>query len=223
MLYGQVLVSGSVVEGEKRPIQLSKTKCDKFIQDLSVGDILTFHEDEEGVWVKLIEIHHNMSDFSCAVHADLRGDSLNIYGNEIENLILRSELKSLLDDGWTVVEDSDMNSKLARELADIPDEDKSGGNCCPSGEEGEEGEAGEEDVEEEGDVWKLEGRDSFSNEDYSLEGTYETASDAVKAGQKRLKELEESQPSASSGGQSGIQDQVFIVHPSGRKQRVFPE
>ena len=91
------------------------------------------------------------------------------------------------------------------------------GISCNPGEKGEVGEAGE------ADVWRLEGYDAFSNEEYSLQGTYETESAAEKAAQKRLKELEKSQPSANSGGQSGIQDQVSIVHPDGKKQRVFPE
>jgi hypothetical protein len=83
--------------------------------------------------------------------------------------------------------------------------------------------------------WKLEGYDAFSGDPYPLgtilvEGggtldglkpecrTYgEAWADALKA----LALLERTQPSASSGGQSGIQDRVYIVHPDGRRERFW--
>jgi hypothetical protein len=76
-------------------------------------------------------------------------------------------------------------------------------------------------------VWRLEGYDTFSSESYPLGnlgrvdpykpfyGSYE---DALAAARNRLAELDKTQPSA--GGQGGIQDQVRIVHPDGRRERV---
>ena len=69
--------------------------------------------------------------------------------------------------------------------------------------------------------WTLEGYDTFSGEPYDLPGEFNTEAEAQVAAQKRLVELEETQPSAESGGQSshGIQDRVFIVRPDGTKYR----
>jgi hypothetical protein len=91
-------------------------------------------------------------------------------------------------------------------------------------------------VSTESATWRLEGYDTFDGT-YYLMGTlkradgstidgmqpsyssYEAAyADAAKA----LADLERTQPSASSGGQAGIQDRVFIVHPGGRRERVWP-
>lgn len=68
-------------------------------------------------------------------------------------------------------------------------------------------------------MWKLEGFDTFEGEPYSLEGSYNNFEEAEAAARKRLKELEKTQPTATSGGQGlfGIQDRVYIVHPGGRK------
>jgi hypothetical protein len=78
-------------------------------------------------------------------------------------------------------------------------------------------------------VWRLEGYDTFSSESYPLGnlgrvdpyrpfyGSYE---DALADARKRLAELEKTQPSSSSGGQGGIQDQVRIVHPDGSRERI---
>jgi hypothetical protein len=73
--------------------------------------------------------------------------------------------------------------------------------------------------------WTLKGYDTFEGGDdawYSLPGEFDTEPQAVAAAQERLKELEESQPAASSGGQreGGIQDQVYIVSPEGRLRRI---
>jgi hypothetical protein len=78
--------------------------------------------------------------------------------------------------------------------------------------------------------WRLEGYDTFSGESYQL-GTlgppvevylprYSTYGAALADAVRRLAELERLQPSASSGGQTGIQDQVRIVHPDGHRERV---
>jgi hypothetical protein len=70
--------------------------------------------------------------------------------------------------------------------------------------------------------WSLEGYDTFEggpDDYYPLEGEYDDESAAQAAARNRLAELEKTQPSSSSGGQSGIQDRVFIVRPDGRKYR----
>jgi len=67
--------------------------------------------------------------------------------------------------------------------------------------------------------WKLEGYDTFDESTYPIEGEYDTEEEAQAAAKERLTQLEESQPSASSGGQGfgGIQDQVWIIRPDGTK------
>jgi hypothetical protein len=70
-------------------------------------------------------------------------------------------------------------------------------------------------------VWKVEGKDGFD-----VEAGYYPLSEhadyifAFRAARERLAELDVSQPDA--GGQSGIQDRVYIVHPDGHRQRVLP-
>jgi hypothetical protein len=68
--------------------------------------------------------------------------------------------------------------------------------------------------------WKLQGYDTFAGEYYPLDGEFDTEANALAAAQSHLAELEREQPSASSGGQDGIQDQVYIIHPDGRYFRV---
>ncbi len=68
--------------------------------------------------------------------------------------------------------------------------------------------------------WRLLGYDTFSSEEYPLEGEYDTETDAIAAARARLAELEETQPSESSGGQDGIQDRVFVIRPDGSCFRV---
>jgi hypothetical protein len=70
-------------------------------------------------------------------------------------------------------------------------------------------------------MWKLLGYDTFDGMWYALQGEYESEWDARAAAQQRLMELERTQPTESSGGQSstGIQDRVFIVRPDGTKYR----
>jgi hypothetical protein len=71
-------------------------------------------------------------------------------------------------------------------------------------------------------LWKLQGHDTFSREDYPLPGAYETEEAAIAAAQERLEHLEATQPSRTSGGQDGIQDQVSVVRPDGTSFRVWP-
>lgn len=69
--------------------------------------------------------------------------------------------------------------------------------------------------------FRLVGMDAFSGEYYDL-GYYPSEEEAKSAAQGRLEILEKLQPSKSSGGQSGIQDQVYIEKPDGTPYRVFP-
>ncbi|NWG34377.1 MAG: hypothetical protein HXY42_08040 [Chloroflexi bacterium] len=71
-------------------------------------------------------------------------------------------------------------------------------------------------------VWRLRGYDTFAGEWYPLDGIYLSERAALRAAHKRLKELERLQPSDTSGGQEGIQDQVYIVRPDGTMFRYLP-
>jgi hypothetical protein len=70
--------------------------------------------------------------------------------------------------------------------------------------------------------WRLRGHDTFAGEDYALRGVFWTEKAAQRAARRRLAELERSQPSATSGGQDGIQDQVYVVRPDGTSYRFRP-
>ena len=67
--------------------------------------------------------------------------------------------------------------------------------------------------------WRLVGLDAFDGGSYPL-STHPSEEDARRAARTRLEVLEVTQPSASSGGQDGIQDQVYIVRPDGTRYRV---
>lgn len=85
-------------------------------------------------------------------------------------------------------------------------------------------------------AWRLEGYDAFSSEPYDLgtpigpngenydglKPSYDSYEAALADARKRLADLERAQPSASSGGQSGMQDHVYVIHPGGRRERVLP-
>jgi len=71
--------------------------------------------------------------------------------------------------------------------------------------------------------WRLRGFDSFSGEDYQLPGAYRSEAQVLRAAQKRLAQIERQQPSETSGGQDGIQDQVFIMRPDGTQYRYLPD
>ncbi len=68
--------------------------------------------------------------------------------------------------------------------------------------------------------WTVRGYDSFAHENYPLPGAFETEDDAIAAARGHLAELEIAQPSASSKGQDGIQDRVFVIRPDGSVFRV---
>lgn len=72
--------------------------------------------------------------------------------------------------------------------------------------------------------WRLEGWDVFDGGNYSIQGEYDTEEQAMEAANLRLLELEEDQPTETSGGQSdrGVQDRVYIVRPDGSKYRWRP-
>lgn len=70
-------------------------------------------------------------------------------------------------------------------------------------------------------IYKVEGKDGFDPDaDYYPVGEHSSYEEALEAARGSLEELSTSQPRA--GGQSGIQDRVYVVHPDGRRQRVFP-
>jgi hypothetical protein len=68
-------------------------------------------------------------------------------------------------------------------------------------------------------VFTLVGYDTFEGEEYTLDGVYHTEQEAVVAAQIRLRHLEQTQPSSSSGGQGmfGIQDRVYVLRPDAWK------
>lgn len=66
--------------------------------------------------------------------------------------------------------------------------------------------------------WRLMGWDTFEGSAYPLT-EHENEEQAIDAARERLRVLEISQPSQTSGGQDGIQDQVFVVRPDGTRYR----
>lgn len=73
--------------------------------------------------------------------------------------------------------------------------------------------------------WRLAVYDAFEGTYYHLEGEYPDESAVQQAATKRLRYLEETQPSKESGGQGedeAIQDRVFIVRPDGTRYRYLP-
>lgn len=71
-------------------------------------------------------------------------------------------------------------------------------------------------------LWTIEGYDSFAKEAYALPGSYSSQRVAEKAALRRLKALEMMQPSEISGGQNGMQDQIYIRRPDGTSYRFVP-
>ena len=69
-------------------------------------------------------------------------------------------------------------------------------------------------------AWQLEGWDTFAGERYPLPGRYRSRKRAEAAARRQLKRLERMQPSEASGGQDGIQDQVYVLGPDGERYRV---
>ncbi len=68
--------------------------------------------------------------------------------------------------------------------------------------------------------WRLKGYDTFAREHYPLQGEYATEEEARAAARAQLQYLEEIQPTKYSGGQSGIQDWVYVIRPDGNSYRV---
>jgi hypothetical protein len=66
--------------------------------------------------------------------------------------------------------------------------------------------------------WRVIGWDTFAREDYPV-SAHATEEEAKEAARQFLRDIERHQPSASSGGQSGIQDRVYIVGPDGTRCR----
>ncbi len=71
--------------------------------------------------------------------------------------------------------------------------------------------------------WTVEGWDTFAGHSYSIPGRYRSEAAAVRAAKRYLRKLECTQPSETSGGQSGIQDRVHVRGPDGQSSRVLPE
>ncbi|HKP60300.1 MAG TPA: hypothetical protein VJV78_26425 [Polyangiales bacterium] len=70
-------------------------------------------------------------------------------------------------------------------------------------------------------AWWVIGWDTFEGEEYPV-SQHATEAESKVAAHAFLAQLEREQPSASSGGQSGIQDRVFIVRPDGVRYRYLP-
>ena len=73
-------------------------------------------------------------------------------------------------------------------------------------------------------MWHLDSMDGFDTEAerFRLSGPYGSEEAALAAAGERFAELERLQPSASSGGQGGIQDRLYLVRPDGSSRRLFP-
>ncbi len=69
--------------------------------------------------------------------------------------------------------------------------------------------------------WTLEGWDTFAGHSYPLPGRYRTQQSAIRAAYRELAKLEKFQPSEISSGQDGIQDQVYVVAPDGKRKRII--
>lgn len=68
--------------------------------------------------------------------------------------------------------------------------------------------------------YKVEGKDGFDPEaDFCPLSEHTDYPAALQAARDRLGELNKSQPGA--GGQGGIQDRVYVLHPDGRRERVL--
>jgi len=63
------------------------------------------------------------------------------------------------------------------------------------------------------ETWGLREKDTFSNEWFDFGERFSSEEDARTAAREILNEHEIDQPTESSGGQDGIQDQVWIVRP----------
>jgi len=68
--------------------------------------------------------------------------------------------------------------------------------------------------------WRVIGLDTFAGEEYRI-AQYTTEAEAEAKARDYLEELERTQPTAQSGGQTGIQDRVYVVGPGGSRRRVL--
>lgn len=72
-------------------------------------------------------------------------------------------------------------------------------------------------------TYRLQGYDTFEGRPYRIAGEYATLQEAHVAAQAKLRDLEGSQPTASSGGQyGGIQDRIYVQCPDGSTVRIWP-
>jgi hypothetical protein len=71
-------------------------------------------------------------------------------------------------------------------------------------------------------VWRICGYDTFAGEWYPLDGIFLSEGAAMRAARQHLNQLEKMQPTPFSGGQDGIQDQVYIIRPDGTIFRYSP-
>lgn len=69
------------------------------------------------------------------------------------------------------------------------------------------------DFEQDPSKFGLKGEDTFSRESYPLAINIDTLEVALALYAARRRELERTQPTATSGGQDGIQDRVHLVWP----------
>lgn len=71
-------------------------------------------------------------------------------------------------------------------------------------------------------AYRVEGKDGFDPDaDYYPISEHESLREAKAFAQQRLVQLAAEQPDA--GGQAGIQDRVYIVHPDGQRERIMSE
>lgn len=61
--------------------------------------------------------------------------------------------------------------------------------------------------------YHLDSHDTFAGEDHPLARDIDDLATAELLRDTRMRELKESQPSSMSGGQSGIQNRVYIIRP----------
>ncbi len=71
--------------------------------------------------------------------------------------------------------------------------------------------------------WFIEGWDTFGGHGYPIPGKYRTKEAALRAANRYLGKLEKMQPADSSGGQAGLQDEVYVRGPDGQSARVLPD
>lgn len=71
--------------------------------------------------------------------------------------------------------------------------------------------------------WFVEGWDTLGGHSYPISGKHRTEEAALRAAKRYLKKLERMQPSEISGGEDGIQDEVYVRGPDGQNIRIPPD